>query len=136
ATGVGGGGLVGGAPTSKTAGAAGAVTAVKVPDKAENFRLVDQNSKAHELFYYKNSPAIVIISQQNGSQNIRDAAPAIQALKNTFASKDVPVMLLNSSTSDNRDSVAAEMKTAGLDLPGLLDDSQIIGESLGVTRWV
>src|SRR6185295_9260088 len=83
------GALIGVAAYSQTASVAGAVTAVKVPEKAENFRLVDQNSKAHELFYYKNSPAIVIISQQNGSQNIRDAAPAIQALKNTFASKDV-----------------------------------------------
>src|SRR6185295_11722600 len=128
------GALIGVAAYSQTTSVAGAVTQVKVAEKAENFRLVDQNSKAHELFYYKNSPAIVIITQQNGSKNIKDAAPAIQALKNTFSAKDVPVFLLNSSEADNRDSIAAEMKSIGLSVPVLIDDSQVIGESLGVSR--
>jgi hypothetical protein len=128
------GALIGVAAYAQTIGAAGAVTQVKVPERADNFRLVDHKSKAHELFYYKNSPAIVIVAQQNGSQTIKDAAPALQALKNTFASKDVPVLLLNSSLSDNRNTIAAELKAIGLDAPVLIDDSQLIGESLGVSR--
>ena len=40
---------------------------VKVPTKADNFRLVDQYSKSHELYYFKNSQAIVIITQANGA---------------------------------------------------------------------
>jgi hypothetical protein len=119
---------------AQTVAAAGAVTQVKVPEKVDNFRLVDQMSKAHELTYFKNSPAIVIVAAQNGSQNIRDAAPALKALKAAYAAKDVPVFLLNSNPADNRDTIAAEMKSIGLDLPVLIDDTQLIGENLGVSR--
>jgi peroxiredoxin len=117
---------------SVSAGAA--VTQVKVAAKADNFRLVDQKSKAHELYYYKNSPAIVIVAAQNGSKNLRDAAPALKALKDTYAAKDVPVFLLNSTPADNRETIAKEMASLGLDLPVLIDDTQLIGESLGVSR--
>jgi peroxiredoxin len=107
---------------------------VKVAERADNFRLVDHKSKAHELHYYKNSPAIVIVAAQTGSKNIRDAAPALKALQAEFAAKEVPVFLLNSNSADNRDTIAAEMKSIGLDLPVLIDDTQLIGESLGVSR--
>ena len=111
-----------------------AAAQVKVAGKADNFRLVDQKSKAHELYYFKNSPAIVIVSQQNGSKNLRDAAPALKALKDTYAAKDVPVFLLNSTPADNRDTISAEMASLGLDLPVLIDNTQLIGEGLGVSR--
>src|SRR5262245_30852875 len=86
---------------AQTISAAGAQ--VKIAERADNFRLVDQKSKAYELHYYKNSPAVVIIAAKNGSKSIRDAAPAIKALQAEFAAKDVPVFLLNSSPADNRD---------------------------------
>jgi hypothetical protein len=117
---------------SVSAGAA--VTQVKVAAKADNFRLVDQKSKAHELYYYKYAPAIVIVAAQNGSKNLRDAAPALKALKDAYAAKDVPVFLLDSTSADNRNAIAKEMASLGLDLPVLMDDTQLIGESLGVSR--
>ncbi|MDP3736593.1 MAG: redoxin domain-containing protein [Hyphomonadaceae bacterium] len=125
---------VGVAAYGQSVSAAATVTQAKVPERADNFRLVDQNSKAQELYYFKNAPAVVIVTQQNGSKNLRDAAPALKALRETYAAKDVPVLLLNSSSSDNRDTIAAEMKSLGLDLPVMLDDTQLIGEGLGVSR--
>jgi hypothetical protein len=119
---------------AQSVSAGAAVTQVKVAAKADNFRLVDQKSKAHELHYYKYAPAIVIVSAQNGSKNLRDAASALKALKDTYAAKDVPVLLLNSTPADNRDAINAEMASLGLDLPVLIDDTQLIGESLGVSR--
>src|SRR5690606_35462152 len=86
---------------AQSVSAAAAVTKVKVAVKADNFRLVDQHSKAHELHYYKNSPAIVIVAQQNGAQTLRSAAPAIKALQQTYAARDVPILLLNSTPADN-----------------------------------
>jgi peroxiredoxin len=126
------GGIAAGVAYAQTIAMAGAT--IKVPEKAEDFRLVDQNSKAHLLSYYKNSPALVIISAENGAKAIRDAAPAIKALQASFKDKEVPVFLLNSNPNNNRDTIAADMKAAGLDIPVLIDDSQLIGEALGVTR--
>src|SRR5689334_13142523 len=70
------GGVAAGVAYAQTIAMAGAT--IKVPEKADDFRLVDQNSKAHLLSYYKNSPARVIISAENGARTIRDAAPAIK----------------------------------------------------------
>ncbi len=126
--------LVGVAANGQGVRQAAALTQVSVAEKADNFRLVDHDSKSHELFYFKSAPAIVIITQQNGSQHVRDAAPAIKELTTAYAAKGVPVFLLNSSQSDNRDTIGAEMKALGLDLPVLLDDTQLIGEGLGVSR--
>jgi len=126
------GGIAAGVAYAQTIAMAGAT--IKVPAKADDFRLVDQNSKAHLLSYYKNSPAVVIISAENGAKEIRAAAAAIKELQASFKGKDVPVFLLNSNPKDNRDTIATDMKAAGLDMPVLIDDSQLIGESLGVTR--
>ena len=57
---------------AQTISAAGAQ--VKIAERADNFRLVDHNSKAHELHYYKNSPAIVIVASKTGSKSTRDAS--------------------------------------------------------------
>ncbi|MFT3725694.1 MAG: hypothetical protein QM773_19200 [Hyphomonadaceae bacterium] len=114
-------------------GAVAAAAQVKVAERADDFRLVDQNSKAYLMSYYKYAPAIVLISQQNGSKDVRDAVGAIKELQG-LASKDVQVFMLNSNPGDTRDTVAAEMTKIGLDIPVLLDDSQLVGESLGVSR--
>lgn len=115
-------------------GAVAAAAQVKVAERADDFRLVDQNSKAYLLSYYKYAPAIVLISQQNGAKEIRGAVSAIKQLQTDFAGKDVQVFMLNSNPNDTRETVAAEMAKLGLDIPVLLDDSQLVGESLGVSR--
>ena len=128
------GALVGVAAYGQTIRHGSIVADVKVPSRADNFRLVDQHSKAHELYYFKNAKAVVIITQVNGSQYVKSAAPAIKALKHKYAGQDVVFLMLNSSLTDSPKAVAAEMAKIGLDIPVMTDDAQLVGESLGVTR--
>jgi len=107
---------------------------VRVPARADNFRLVDQHSKSHELYYFRNAKAVVIISQANGAKQIEEAAPAIRALADKYSSDEVAVLLLNSVPADAPEVTAAEMHRIGLDLPVLSDPTQLVGESLGVSR--
>lgn len=111
-----------------------ASTAVQVATRADNFRLVDQFSKGHDLYYYKDSPAVVIITARNGSKVIRDAAGAIQELHSNLKAKNVPVFLLNSHLGDDRNVSASELASLGLKLPMLMDEAQLVGESLGASR--
>lgn len=127
-------GLASLAAVGQTARLAAISTDVEIATKADNFLLVDQHSKAQELYYFKNSPAVVIIATGTGSQYIKDAARAIKELKAKFATHDVPVFLLDSSPKVSRASVAADVARTGLDVPVLMDDTQLIGESLGVSR--
>ena len=125
--------LVGVAAFGQTDRAASALTQVKVAEKVDNFRLVDQMSKAQDLYYNKNAAAVVIISWSEGSFS-RDAAPAIEALKAKYASKNVRFFMLDSTPTDDRDAIGAAVKAAALDIPVMLDDNQLIGESLGVSK--
>ena len=60
----------------QVAGANMTATQVKPADRADDFRLVDQNSRAYLLSYYKYAPAIVIVNHVNGSAQMKAAAPA------------------------------------------------------------
>jgi hypothetical protein len=114
--------------------AAGAVTQVSIPEKADNFRLTDHLSKSHELRYFKNAAAIVIVTHASGSEHVRAAAPAIEALKAEYAARGVQFFYLNSTPGDTREGIAADAEAAGITVPVLIDSTQLIGDSLGVSR--
>jgi peroxiredoxin len=115
-------------------GANVAATQVKIPDRAEDFRLVDQNSRAHLLTYYKFAPAIVIVSHANASAQMNDAALALRNLQASLKGTDAQLLLINSTPGVTRESISADMKALNLDLPVMIDDTQLVGESLGISR--
>src|SRR6185295_957518 len=107
---------------------------VSVPDKADNFQLADQTRLAHELYYFKDAPAIVLMTQTNGSKLSRDAANQLEKLQAAYKAKGVLFYMLNSNLTDTRDKTAAEAKAQGFDIPVLIDEYQLVGEQLGVQR--
>lgn len=108
--------------------------AIAPQDRVENFRLLDNRGDSHELYYYDDMKAVVVMVQGNGCPIVRNAMPAFQALKNEYADKGVQFFLLNSNLQDNRQTVAREADEFGYDIPVLLDDTQIIGESMDLVR--
>jgi Copper type II ascorbate-dependent monooxygenase, C-terminal domain len=109
-------------------------TQVKAADRAEDFRLVDQNSKSHLLSYYKFASSVVIISHVNASSVLNDAVPQIKALQASLKANGGQLFFLNSTPGVTRESIIADMKGLDLNIPVLMDDTQLIGESLGVSR--
>jgi len=107
---------------------------VKPADRADDFRLTDQNSRGYLLSYYKYAPAIVIVSHANGSADVKAAAPALKALQASLADSDAQLFLLNSTPGVTRAAISADMAGLGLDAPVLIDDTQLVGENLGVSR--
>jgi len=111
-----------------------AVLAIAPQDRVENFRLMDNRGDSHELYYYDDMNAVVVMVQGNGCPIVRNAMPRFQALKNEYAEQGVQFFLLNSNLQDNRQTVAREAEEFGYDIPVLLDDTQIIGESMDLVR--
>jgi peroxiredoxin len=107
-------------------------TIVAVPEKVDNFQLTDHTRLAHELHYFKSAPAIVIMTQANGSKLSRQAAAELEKLEAAYKAKGVLFYMMNSS--DTRDATAAEAKAQGFDIPVLIDELQLVGESLGVQK--
>ena len=110
------------------------LSAIEPGDKVENFRLLDQKGGSHELFYYDNQKALAFLVQGNGCPVARNAAPRFQELKDFYSDQEVEFFMLNSNLQDDRLSIKEEAKEYGYDLRILIDETQIIGESLKLSR--
>ncbi len=108
--------------------------ALEPGSRVDNFRLLDHRGISHELHYLSDQKAIVLMVHGNGCPVGRQALPALKTVRDRFESRDVTFLLIDSHLHDDRASVAAEAKEFGIDLPVLLDETQLIAESLGVTR--
>ncbi|HWK50812.1 MAG TPA: redoxin domain-containing protein, partial [Steroidobacter sp.] len=108
--------------------------AIEPGQGVENFRLLDQQGKAHELHILSDSKAVVLMVQGNGCPIVRQALPALAEVRARYQSQGVEFLLLNSNLQDTRELVAKEASEFKIDFPILLDSSQLIGEALGVVR--
>ncbi|GFE78834.1 thiol-disulfide isomerase [Steroidobacter agaridevorans] len=108
--------------------------AVEPGQVVDNFRLLDQQGKSHELYYLSDMKAVVLMVQGNGCPIVRQALPALAEVRAKYRAQGVEFLLLNSNLQDTRELVAKEASEFKIDFPILLDDSQLIGEALGVVR--
>ena len=100
----------------------------------ENFELLDQDGNAHELYYYSDADAVVLIVQGNGCPVIRNALPDIREVRDQYSDENVVFLMLNANPQDNRESILAEASEWAIDLPILIDESQLVARGLGITR--
>jgi peroxiredoxin len=124
-----------------TAGETASEPAVVLPDagelpaKAANFLLLDHTGAAHELRREGvDAAAIVLYTQGNGCPIVRKGWPALKALRDEFAPKGVKFFMINANSQDARADVAEEAGEFGIDIPILLDESQMVVKTLGSVR--
>lgn len=108
--------------------------ALQVAEKIDNFRLSDHLGASHELYRWSDKKAIVVMVQGNGCPIVRNAMPRFKEIRDEFAAQGVQFVMLNSNLQDQRQSIAKEVAEFGYDMPVLVDDTQIIGESLDLIR--
>jgi peroxiredoxin len=106
--------------------------AASVPEKIDNFQLTDTARMSHELFYFKRAPAIVLMSQVDGTPLSRAAAAELSRLQAAYKDKGVLFYMINST--DTRDAAAVEVAKNKFDVPVLSDDLQLVGEQLNIRR--
>jgi hypothetical protein len=114
--------------------AAPAPTTGLAPERAGNFQLTDTTRLAHELFYFKHAPAIVLMSQTNGGKLSREGARALAKVQDTYKDKGVLFYMINSTPGQSREATAAEAKAQKFTMPVLMDELQLVGEDLGIQR--
>jgi hypothetical protein len=124
-------GLLAGASALCLAACSSEPAATLVGKKVDDYMLVDQTGMGHILKYDTLTPAIVLASYVNGDEGSRAAAKALEGAAAKHAG--VVFHLINSAEADTRDTIAAEVKEAGITLPVLDDEFQLIGNSLGFT---
>ena len=100
----------------------------------DNFELLDQRGYAHELYYLSDASAVVLMAHASSCQAANHAAGVLANLAETYGSKGVEVRLLNSNLDDDRATIRAAMDAEENGLAVLIDDTQLIGESLEFWR--
>ena len=100
----------------------------------DDFTLLDQNGKPHELHHQPDKKVLVLMVQGNGCPITRAAWSALKEIRARFAARGVGFMMLNPNLQDDRASIRAEAREFGYDIPILIDGTQAVGEALGVTR--
>ena len=103
-------------------------------DRVDNFRLLDQNGASHELYYLSDAKAVVIMVHGNGCPIVRNTLPGLKEIRDRYRDQGVEFLLINPNLQDGRNDVASEATEFGIDFPILIDETQLIGESLGVIR--
>ena len=99
-----------------------------------DFALLDQTGKHHKLSWYGDQKAVVIFVQGNGCPIVRNSMPELRAIRDDYSDRDVQFFMLNPQPQDTRDSINAEAADFGYDFPILVDETQLIAESMGVDR--
>ena len=100
----------------------------------DNFRLLDHRGESHELYYYSDASAVVLMIHGNGCPIVRNLLPDFESVRSDYEPRGVRFLMLNSNLQDTRDSISQEAEEWHVETPILVDDSQLIGESLGLTR--
>ena len=102
--------------------------------KVGDFALLDHEGKSHQLSWYGDQKAVVIFIQGNGCPIVRNGVPALNAIRDEFESQGVTFFMLNPQMQDNRASIVKEAEEFGYDFPILVDEAQLVAESLDVDR--
>jgi hypothetical protein len=113
---------------------AGQAAAVQPGERVDNFMLLDQRGASHELYYLSDARAVVLMVQGNGCPIVRNTLPRLKHLRDRYRDRGVEFLMINSNPQDDRAAVAREAAEFGVDIPILVDETQLIGESLDVER--
>jgi hypothetical protein len=117
-------------------GLAAPFAGASVPDTFDNFRLTDQQGTSHELYYLSDMKAVVLLAYGNECKEAAAAAAILEGLRSKYEPQGVTFLLLDSNRADqaSREALAKSAKSAGIGLPILMDETQLIAESLGIAR--
>ena len=106
------------------------------PETLDNFRLTDQQGASHELYYLTDKKAVVLLAQGSECKGSQAAAATLEGLRAKYEPQGITFLQINSNLPGSADGVSrptvATHTTKGM--PLLVDDTQLIGESLGLKR--
>ncbi len=109
-----------------TSAVSGAVAATRIPD----FALLDQSGKFHQLSYFGDQQAIVIVAHRQGSPLVEGQLAKLSALRNQHQNQGVMFYFLNAL--DDRQSIHQATLNSANDIPVLVDEAQLVTQSLGL----
>ena len=100
--------------------------------QVENFVLLDHLGDAHELYYHRNAPAVVLMVHNNQCAASQPDMAKFEALQSRHT--ESIFFFINSTLQDQRADIANSARHNEIKTPILDDETQIIGEALDLTQ--
>ena len=98
-------------------------------ERIGDFALLDDQGKFHQLSYYGDYQAVAVLVSGLSSQADKEQLSAFADVAKT-RSDDVVFWVLNPNPEMDRDAVRAALDSQQIDLPVLMDESQLVSKSL------
>lgn len=109
-------------------------SAMALPDRVGDFGLMDSDGDFHQLSRYRNKEALVLMSFDNSCSAISSSVASLEALASDWNEQGIAFALINSSAESNIEAIRSAKSALGSDLPLLLDNGQIVSETLSLTK--
>ena len=110
-------------------------TLVLAADRVGDFSLLDQNGYFHQMSWYDDNKAIVLLVQATGdTDSHRTRWLTSSALNASFDTQGIEFFMINPLGLKDRDAVKAQMAALAIDLPVLMDDARLISQALDIDK--
>ncbi len=103
------------------------------PERVGDFALLDHNGDFHQISRYRHKDAVVVFSQANNCASSEAAIAQFRELRSQWQDKDVAFLMMNSAGEDLQ-SIRQAAESQGLDFPIMLDTSQLVAQTLKVSK--
>ena len=110
------------------------MSAAMSAERVGDFALLDQAGYFHQMSWYDNNAAIVLLVYAANDPMVAEAVPEYGKLQAAFAGHNVQFFMIDPMGLGNRDAVQAELDKFGVTIPVLMDDSQLVSEALEITH--
>ena len=128
----------------------GPAAAAGAGERVGDFSLVDADGRFFQLSRHADKAAVVLVAYDQGSRGssrgssqessressreARRAAAALQDMAGDFAGRGVKFAVLNATDLADKEVIRQEAARRGIDLPVLMDDTQLVSRRLGLSR--
>lgn len=109
-------------------------SAMALPDRIGDFGLMDSSGDFHQLSRYRNKEALVLMSFDSSCSAINSSVSSLEALASEWNDQGIAFALINSSAESDVTAIRSARSALGSDLPILLDNGQIVSETLSLTK--
>ena len=102
--------------------------------RVDNFALLDQQGRQHELRKYGDSEALVLISVASACESSIENLPEYQLLRTMWERQGIEFLGIAAAPDESLESARLLDELYHFDLPILLDSSQLVAEGLGIEK--
>lgn len=111
-----------------------AAQANAAPERVGDFNLIDHKGTAHQLSKYAYQKAVVFITQTNSCSTSQTMFSEYKILETKWDDSGISFVLINPSLEDNPESIRRFDASYNVEMPILVDDTQLVAEELGITK--